>query len=101
MAGQDHAERKTRGTVFYDSALPRQDPNTSPVHLSPAYRVRVIYGLTAAAFFCKRLAEIRRVVAHANRHNAWPGLRFDESPCHRLFGRRGDQRTEYGPVEDL
>jgi len=29
------------------------------------------------------------------------GLRIDESPCHRLFGRRSDQRIEYRPVEDL
>jgi hypothetical protein len=41
-----HSHGPRHGPQSVEAALPRQDPNTSPVHLSPAYRVRVIYGLT-------------------------------------------------------
>ena len=41
-----HSHGPRHGPQSVEAALPRQDPNTSPAHLSPAYRVRVTYGLT-------------------------------------------------------
>jgi hypothetical protein len=41
-----HSHGPRHGPQSVEANLPRQNPNTSPVHLSPAYRVRVVYGLT-------------------------------------------------------
>jgi len=40
-----HSHGPRHGQQSIEATLPAQDPNTSPVHLSPAYRARVTYGL--------------------------------------------------------